>query len=278
MQDLQHSNAQRERTIVADWYSSTDFANQQTDQLHQRELGTGGWFLGRAEYQQWRQQVNSTLLCPGIKGSGKSVMVATVIDDLQTYFRGDKDVVVAYLYCNFNRQAEQDLRSMLATLTRQLFQEKAQLPDAVTALYKKHRDRPTRPSVEELKTVLRLLVSSCGRVFIVVDALDECGNAERQRDNLLDELFSLQKSRDNNINVLTTTRFIPVIVNQFSGHPQLEIRAVEGDIQVYLTNRMNRLARFVSQDVQLQEEIKRRIVDAAEGMSVVKSCSGAELR
>ncbi|KAK5073265.1 hypothetical protein LTR51_005907 [Lithohypha guttulata] len=266
VQDLQHSDAQRERTIVADWYSSTDFANQQTDQLYQREPGTGRWFLGRSEYQQWRQQVNSTLLCPGIKGSGKSVMIATVINDLQGYFRESKDVVVAYLYCNFNRQAEQDLRSMLATLTRQLFQEKAQLPDAVTALYEKHRDRATRPSVEELKNVLRLLVSSCGCVFVVVDALDECGNTEKQRDNLLDELFSLQKSIHNNIHVLATTRFIPDIVNQFSGRPQLEIRAAEADIQVYLANRMNRLARFVSQDDQLQEEIKRQIVDAAEGM------------
>jgi len=179
VQDLQLSDAQRERTIVADWYSPGDFADQQTDQLSRRQTGTGGWFLARAEYLQWRQQANSTLLCPGKPGSGKSVMVATVVDDLQTCFEASRDVVIAYLYCNFNRQAEQNLCRMLATLIRQLFQEQAQPLDAVTALYKKHRDRATRPSLDEYKNVLRLLVSSYRRVFVVVDALDECGNTEQ---------------------------------------------------------------------------------------------------
>lgn len=45
-------------------------------------------------------------------------MVAAVVDDLQTLFEKNKDVAVAYLYCNFNRWAEQNLRSILATLTR----------------------------------------------------------------------------------------------------------------------------------------------------------------
>lgn len=67
---------------VADWYRPTEFADLQTDQLSRRQLGTGDWLLARPEYLQWREQVNSTLLCPGIPGSGKSVMIATVIDDL----------------------------------------------------------------------------------------------------------------------------------------------------------------------------------------------------
>lgn len=253
-------------TTVADWYSRADFADQQTDQLSRRQKGTGGWFLASDAYQGWRQQTHGTLLCPGIPGSGKSAMVATVVDDLQTYCQANQDTVVAYLYCNFSRQAEQDLCSILATLTRQLFQERVQLPEAVTALYDKHRDRQTKPTVDELGTVFRLLVQLHSQVYIVIDALDECHNTDRQRDRLLSELFSLQQAKSNHVNILATTRFVPEIEQRFFGHPQIEIRATKSDLEVYLANRMAALADFVSKDSALQEEVKSCIVGAAEGM------------
>lgn len=276
VQDLQLSDVQRERTIVADWYSSADFADQQTDQLSRRESGTGGWFLARSEYQHWYQRPNSTLLCPGIPGSGKSMIVATVVDDLQKCFASHNDVAVVYLYCNFNRRAEQDLRRMLSTLIRQLFQEQTWLSDNVTGLYMAHRDRATRPSVDELKSVLRFLVASYRRVFFVIDALAECGNEEQQRDRLLDELFSLQTLKSENVNILATTRFIPDITQRFSTYPRVEVRANENDLGIYLTNRMSGLASFVARDVSLQEAIKQQITSAAKGMFVgltQSSCS-----
>lgn len=174
----QSSEIQREKIIVADWCSPADFASQQTDWLGRRQDGTNGRFLAHVEHQHWHRQTNSTFLCPGLKRSGKSVMVATVIHDLQTYFKARKDVVIAYLYCNYKRQAEQDLRSMLATLVRQLFQERLELPADVRALYQKHRDRATRPSVDELRNLLRFLVTLYKRTFIVIDALDELSNDE----------------------------------------------------------------------------------------------------
>lgn len=268
VQDLKHSDAQREKMTIADWYSPADFADQQTDQLSRRENGTGGWFLTHPDYQHWCQHANTTLLCPGIPGSGKSMMVATLVNDLQTQFTDVEDATIAYIYCNFNRQSDQDLRRMLATLIRQLFQERVQLPEYVTELYRTHRDRATRPAIDELKHVLRLLVKLCKRVFIVIDALDECGNDEQQRDRLLEELFFLQQY-GGNVNLLATTRFIPDIVRQFSTGAQIEIRADKDDVGIYLTSRMYGLPRFVSQNPQLQADIKRQITNAAKGMLVV---------
>lgn len=267
--EIQLQTRSEEVREVADWYSNTDFAEQQSDQLSRRQKGTGGWFLAHTQYQQWRQMPNSTLLCPGIPGSGKSVMVATVVDDLQTYFQVRNDVVIAYLYCNFNRQAEQSLGRILATLTRQLFQERAQLPDTVKELYKTHRERATRPSVDELRHVLQSLLGLYSQVFVVIDALDECESGVRS--DLLDDLAAIQDSRGRTINVLVTTRFIPDTLQRFSQQPRIEIRASQSDVEMYLSSQMPKLAKCVLRNNQLQDAIKQHIVNAAEGMLVFGS-------
>jgi hypothetical protein len=89
---------------------------------------------------------------------------------------------------------------MLASLARQMFQEQ-HVPEAIEAIYLKHRDRGTRPSVDEMKDLLRLLVQDYARVFIVVDVLDECENKAGSRDQLLNELFNFQAQKAKNINV-----------------------------------------------------------------------------
>jgi adenylylsulfate kinase-like enzyme len=65
--------------------------------------------LDHAAYHHWRDHANATLLCPGIPGSGKSVMAATIVDNLRAYFEQEKEVVPIYFYCSFNRQSEQNI-------------------------------------------------------------------------------------------------------------------------------------------------------------------------
>lgn len=192
-------------------------------------------------------------------------MVATIIDDLRQYFNQDADVVVAYLYCNYNRQSEQDLHQILATIVRQLFQERTLIPDAVTKLYVRHRDRQTRPSIDELKSLLQILVQLHRQVFILVDALDECSIRGRCRDLFLDELFLLQAQTKASVNILATTRFVPDIVDCFSTHPRLEIRAHREDIERYLDTRMPEIA-CARQRPKLQGQIKAKITDSVDGM------------
>jgi NACHT domain len=253
---------------VADWYSPPRFADQQTDQLSYRKTGTGRWFLDHADYHHWRDHANATLLCPGIPGSGKSVMAAIIVDDLRAHFEQKKDVVTVYFYCSFNRQSEQNLGQMLASLTRQMFQEQDDVPKAIEDIYLKHRDRGTRPTVDQLKDLLRLLVQDYARVFIVIDALDECENKAGSRDQLLDELFGLQAQKAKNVNVLVTTRCIPEITTRFTTCPEIEIQASKEDIERYMDSCMSILPLFVRQSIKLQNVIKKGITDAAKGMLV----------
>ena len=119
---------------IADWFAPSSFADQQNDYLAQCHAGTGTWFCENSQYEHWCRQPNTTLLCPGISGSGKTVMVATIVDDLQRRFREQRNMVVMYFYCNFNRQSEQQLHQILASLVRQLFQEQSHITEGTEAV------------------------------------------------------------------------------------------------------------------------------------------------
>jgi hypothetical protein len=105
------------------------------------------------------------------------------------------------------------------------------------------------------------------RVFIIVDALDECQISDGCRQRLLSDLFNLQEKCG--ANLFTTSRPISSIEKEFEGSPTLEIRASEEDVRRYLEGHMFRLPGFVARGLELQEEIKTNIVNAIDGMYVV---------
>jgi hypothetical protein len=105
------------------------------------------------------------------------------------------------------------------------------------------------------------------RVFIVVDALDECQVSDGCRSRFLSEIFSLQAKCG--INIFATSRFIPEITEKFNGSTSLEIRASNEDVRKYLDGHIFRLPGFVVRNPELQDEIKTEIVRLVDGMYVV---------
>lgn len=261
-------------STIADWYGSDDFAKHQDYYFSLRHSGTGLWALEDPKYKQWVDGGASTLLCPGIPGSGKSILHATMVNDLCTRYELDDSVIVVYFYCSFQRLAEQTIRNMLSVLVRQMFQERNHLPRDVEALYDKHCRRKTSPSVNELEQLLHSLIQDYHKVFILMDAMDECMSDERDCTEFLDKIFDLQRSK-NAISLLVTTRWIPRIIEHFGACPQLEIRARQEDIERYLDDNISRLPvkphvkiKVDSSMVTIQDAVKSRVVDAADGMCV----------
>jgi hypothetical protein len=255
-----------ERQTILDWLTTIDYALQQSDFINRRQAETGQWLIDSEEYQTWVQTPKKTLFCPGIPGAGKTILTAITIDDLTMRFRSEADIGIAYLYCNFRRQDEQKADDLLASLLKQLSQERASLPDSVKALYKKHKGKRTRPSFDEISKTFQSVTAMFSKVFIIIDALDECRTTDGCRTRLLTEIFLAQaKSR---ANVFATSRFLPEITERFEGSILLEIRASEEDVRQYLDGCMFRLPAFVSRSPDLQEEIKTGIVLLVKGMCV----------
>lgn len=64
-----------------------------------REQGTCNWIFELEEYKKWRSSMESSLLwVSGVGGLGKSILMSTVIDNLQEAFKGDDSCSAQYFF------------------------------------------------------------------------------------------------------------------------------------------------------------------------------------
>lgn len=103
------------------------------------------------------------------------------------------------------------------------------------------------------------------RVFIVIDALDECQNQERS--SFFTKLFEIQTKAD--VNIFATSRPLSEIKNMFQGCHLVDIVASRDDISKYIEGQMPKLPRFAHDDHDIKEKIKTEITNIAQGMSVL---------
>lgn len=255
-----------EHARILNWLTTIDYAPQQNDYIGRRQPGTGQWLLDSPEFQEWVQGDKQTLFCPGIPGAGKTILTAIVIEDLFDQFHEDSTIGITYIYCNFRRRDEQKLDDLLASLLKQLCEPHSSTPKAVKDLYNRHNPRRTRPSVDEISRALQSIAASFSRVFVVVDALDECQTADGCRARFLAEIFAIQAK--SNTNIFTTSRFLPEIGERFDKSTRLEVRATPDDVGSYLDGHMAQLSGCVTRNQDLQAEIKAAIIDVVDGMYV----------
>ncbi|KAF8867423.1 purine and uridine phosphorylase [Acephala macrosclerotiorum] len=207
-----------------------DYGPQQANYIKRRQAGTGQWFLDSAEYHTWLNTDKQTLFCPGIPGAGKTILTSIAIDDLTTKHQHDPSTGIAYIYCNFRRWDKQKAINLYTSILKQLSQGRSSLPEYVKDLYDRHKDKRTRPSFEEISRTLQSVADMYSRVFIIIDALDECQASDSSRARFLAEIFNLQAR--SGVNLFATSRFIPDIVERFKEEESLllEIRASDEDV------------------------------------------------
>ena len=169
---------------------------------------------------------------------------------------------LAFLYCNYGIQEDQTAKRLLAALLRQLVEQCDSIPGPVETLYISHAENATPPSLEDIFNTLSIVISVLDRVFIVVDALDEC--LDRTRTELLMKIQELQSRAK--ASLLVTSRHINDIEQHFAGDARLEIRADQGDVEKYIGSQLVGLSHCIREEPILQEKIKKCIAETVDGM------------
>jgi Cdc6-like AAA superfamily ATPase len=169
---------------------------------------------------------------------------------------------VAWVYCNYKSQADQDTASILAAILKQLGQSRPSALGPVEQLHRKHTSHGTKPSLDDTFSAIRDVVVQYPYVFIVLDALDECQREIRHQ--LLSKLFALQKETD--VRLIVTSRFVPDVEDALRSAIRLEVKASDKDVKEFVAGQISRLPRCVQRDKALQDLVQERVVEAVDGM------------
>lgn len=148
----------------------------------------------------------------------------------------------------------------MSSLLRQLVQSHPTISKTVDQFYSSHE--LSHPTLYEFKEALQIEIRRYSKVFVVVDALDECVDDET-RTALLATLKDLP------VNLFVTSRYSLTTEKKFDGAERLDIRAHDNDVRRYVENRIlreDRLARHVKADPSLQDDITNKVVDSTKGM------------
>ncbi|KAF2711109.1 hypothetical protein K504DRAFT_475959 [Pleomassaria siparia CBS 279.74] len=258
----QDQDSASHRTLL-EWISHSDYPTQQSDIIERRQEGTGQWFLDAPEVEKWLSEPKATLFCPGIPGAGKTMVAAIAIDHLlESVHKGSAGV--AFVYCNYKAQGEQDVSSMLAAVLKQLVQARPSTKEPVERLHKQHASRGTKPSSEEIFCALRDVLAQYPTAYIVIDALDECRADDGTRFQFLTKLRDLQTTGD--LRLMVTSRAILEIVKEFRDALTLEVQASKEDVKRFVAGQIYRLPNCIQRDLALQSKVQGKIVEAVDGM------------
>ena len=235
---------------------------------------TGGWLLADPAYVDWRDRPNSFLWLQGFAGCGKTIICSTVINDMTRYTVSRRQGVLAFYYFDFTNDVKTKTLSCLRSLILQLAEQTAD----TTNLQSLHRAYAMgTPPIQEFLGVLNCILRKQDRVYIIVDALDECTDQEE----LFDLLNSIRDWKLECLSILTTSRDEPDIRECMHPAPEQEIRlhnsAIDNDLRLFIVETLQK-------DKKLQvwsdifPEIEEALTHGAHGMFRWVDCQFQTLR
>lgn len=100
---IQTETQNKKRQQMLDWLASRGHEDHHADIIEKRTENTGGWFLNSPQVDGWIQRKFDTLYCPGICGSGKTIMAAFMVNNLRQHCTKQPSGL-AFLYCSYNKR------------------------------------------------------------------------------------------------------------------------------------------------------------------------------
>ena len=126
------------------------------------------------------------------------MLASIVINFLWNKVRTD-DVGVAYIYCDYLKYRKQTPLHLAGSLLKQLPDQQNPISESIKNYYDGHKCSNTNPSPEGAFEVLKAECDNWSRIFIIIDALDECFEKDSTRKTVINGLRSLQGSKVINI-------------------------------------------------------------------------------
>ncbi len=186
-----------------------------------------------------------------------------VIDRLRDDARG-QHAAVAFQYFDYRDQENQSPTHILGSILRQVAATRCPVPKPTSDLHHRFSVQGRQPELQDLEKALLATCGDFSKVFIVIDALDECDENKHRR-TLMKSIAFLQQSTS--VRLFVTSRFHPQdIRTAFEDALQIEVEANASDLRSYLSREIEDSRAVKAMDIPLRIEVVERIVKAAQKM------------
>lgn len=186
-----------------------------------------------------------------------------VIDRLRDDYDGQR-VAISFIYFDYREQGGQSQENVVASLLRQIASHKSVLPVSLDELCTKFRDRNRKPQIQDLELALLHVCQDFDRVFIAIDALDECDEAMRRKTFLL-SLAKLQQTP--RIRLFITSRpHLEDIRKALDPALQVKVQASDADLRKYLRKKIEESGNADIIDEDFRQHLIETVAKGAQNM------------
>lgn len=193
----------------------------------------------------------------------RSLVVDHLRDDLSHH-----NAAVAHIYCNYREHEEQSGEKMIASLLKQLALSTPEIPQVVAELHRKFGQQKRQPLQRDLEQTFLLMCEYYERVFIIIDALDECDTTHKK--GLL-KFLSLVCSRPA-VRMLVTSRSFPEnVLKNLNTACSIHIGAHETDLKKYILQEIDNSDNVDVIDDDFRNEMTDKVSAGAQDMYVRSS-------
>ncbi|KAJ5419723.1 uncharacterized protein N7487_003273 [Penicillium crustosum] len=231
------------------------------------------WILQNPEYLSWRDGEDICLLwIKGGAGKGKTMMSIGLIEELSRIRH--EPTVVAYSFCENANNALNTLESIIKGLILQLMNQQTDLKESLRSRWDTMHDRfnEDMTSWQNLWNVLMEMLDRChcSKIFIIVDALDEC--QDKGMADFFKRLVRNGLDQPAKIKWLLTSRPLDsaeraLLVGRDQVQVNLDLKSkfVFEAVEAYISYKVDELSHLHRYRKTLSTEVKAKLTTKAEG-------------
>ncbi|KAI8945778.1 ankyrin repeat-containing domain protein [Xylaria longipes] len=255
---------QEQQLAVRQWLQPTDYLSPSSEfmkHLHSHVPGTCSWLHESPSFKTWTTPGKTNCLAiRGVAGSGKSVLAASTVRQLQ---EAEPDVPVLFFFFRQIVENNHSARYLIRDFASQLLPHSQPLVSNLRVLGESY-------GVEgnEHNRLWGALVDSIDRmekVYLVVDALDEMDERDFA---IIDHLVKLGNRRNSTTKLLVTSRPIPRIEETLRvlrvPHVKLDPTLTHPDVARYVTISMCALDPVITPEKEII--VRQAICERAQGL------------
>lgn len=163
-------NSDHHISEIERWLSPPDCSTNANLARNQRHQGTGTWLLDSPAFQEWQSGSRQNLWLYGWAGCGKTVLITTILDHLPS---SDTHTTLSFFF-DFNDTGKQRLDNLLHSLAAQLYRSGDKAKRSLDDLFASHNAGKEQPDTTSLSACVNTMIEAIGKVYVIIDALDEC--------------------------------------------------------------------------------------------------------